>query len=134
MDKKDFLNWTTQKEHIEQNMPETLAFSEGQIWWCSLGINVGSEQDGKNRFERPVLVVKKFNNRMCWAIPITSKTKSGDHHLTLNTHEGGGTLILSQMRLISVKRFLRVIAKMTDNRLAYTKTRLIFLLQAKTPS
>ncbi len=30
--------------------------------WCSIGINVGDEEDGKNElYERPVLVIKKFN-------------------------------------------------------------------------
>ena len=37
-------------------------FSEREIWWCSIGANIGHEEDGKHRyFERPVIVLRKYN-------------------------------------------------------------------------
>ena len=36
-------------------------FKEGEIWWCSIGLNVGDEEYGKGPFfQRPVLIFKKF--------------------------------------------------------------------------
>ena len=58
---KDFQKWHSEKEklHARSNAP---FFHEREIWWCSLGLNVGFEQDGKNdNFERPVLVLRRFN-------------------------------------------------------------------------
>lgn len=41
-----------------------ILFYEREIWWCSLGVNIGFEQDGTNDlFERPVLVIKKIQPR-----------------------------------------------------------------------
>ncbi|MFH1145912.1 MAG: hypothetical protein V1707_03050 [bacterium] len=59
---KDFFSWHEEKEKLEEIGYDTLLFREGEVWWCSIGLNLGHEQDGKNVFfERPVLVVKKFN-------------------------------------------------------------------------
>lgn len=58
---KDFDTWSKEKKTLEQEGHDSLVFHEREIWWCSIGINVGDEQDGKNeRFERPVLVLKKI--------------------------------------------------------------------------
>lgn len=42
-----------------------------QVWWCVIGLNVGSEQSCTEGFERPVLVLKVFGS-MFWGLPITS--------------------------------------------------------------
>ena len=61
---KDFDNWNKEKKILESTANETLVFHEREIWWCSIGLNVGDEQDGKNDyFERPVLVIRKFNKK-----------------------------------------------------------------------
>lgn len=73
---KDFDSWNEEKKNLENFGNANLPFSEGQIWWCSFGYNIGDEEDGKNAFfERPALVVKKFNNRLCWVLPTTSQQK-----------------------------------------------------------
>ncbi len=54
-------------------------FKEGEIWWCSIGMNVGTEIFGKGRrFTRPVLVFKKFGSYSFLGIPITSQEKEGE--------------------------------------------------------
>ena len=38
-----------------------VVFRQGDIWWCSLGFNIGEEIFGKGKkFTRPVLIFKKF--------------------------------------------------------------------------
>ena len=51
----DFPGWHRHKEqlHAQHHTP---TFQEREIWWCSVGVNVGHEMDGKNQFyNRPVL-------------------------------------------------------------------------------
>jgi mRNA interferase MazF len=58
---KDFDGWNERKKEIHQNTQE-IYFSEQEVWWCALGINVGHEQDGVvNASQRPVLVLKKWS-------------------------------------------------------------------------
>lgn len=75
MDVKDFKGWFSVKTRIhgEEKIP---TFREREIWWCSTGANVGVEQDGKNiLYERPMLIIHKFNRRLFWGVPITTKIK-----------------------------------------------------------
>lgn len=43
---KDFDTWNESKKniHAKQELPQ---FSEYEIWWCSYGLNIGYEVDGK---------------------------------------------------------------------------------------
>ncbi len=62
--KKDFDCWNDIKKKLDESK-KTLFFKERDVWWCSIGLNVGDEENGKNQFfSRPVLVVRKFNNRL----------------------------------------------------------------------
>lgn len=107
---KDFDEWNKEKQYLEKSGHENLIFREREIWWCSLGKNIGSEQDGKNKlFERPVLVFKKFNDRLCWILPLSSRPKEGVYYHILKHGEKEFTVILSQLRLVSIKRFRRLL-------------------------
>lgn len=119
---KDFDKWNEEKKLLERTGFETLPFHEREIWWCSIGLNLGHEQDGKNLlFERPILVVKKFNNRLAWVLPMTTKKKVGVYYYTL-LHEGQeSAVILSQLRLVSVKRFRRFVRKISPNQFNHIK-------------
>ena len=57
----DFDKWNNKKKqlHVRTNAP---TFKEREVWWCSLGANIGTEQNGKGQnFTRPVLVLRKFS-------------------------------------------------------------------------
>jgi len=70
---KDYGQWHYLKSKIEIDTPSP-QFRELEIWWCSLGKNVGTEEDGKNNlFERPVLIFRKFNKEIFWGLPLTSR-------------------------------------------------------------
>lgn len=109
---KDFDTWNKKKKHIESNAYEHLTFHEREIWWCSIGHNIGDEQDGKNKlFERPVLVIKKFNDKICWTVPMSTKQKKGVYYHSLEYDGKTFSVLLSQLRLTSVKRFRRHVRK-----------------------
>lgn len=103
---KDFQKWHNKKSDIDQ-IEQRPFFHESEIWWCSLGTNVGFEQDGGgNDFLRPVIIFKKFNNEIFWAIPLTHTNKKTKYYFQLTSTENGetSTAILSQVRLIDARR------------------------------
>ena len=105
--KKDFKKWHSAKTEIE-NSPKRLFFHEREVWWCSVGANVGFEQDGKGeKFTRPVLVFKKFNKEVFWAVPLSTKIKEGKFYQIVNLDDNlPRVAILSQLKLINAKRLI----------------------------
>lgn len=101
----EFNSWNEkkQKTHNEKQRP---FFHEQEVWFCSLGANIGFEQDGRgDDFLRPVLILKKFNNEIFWALPMTKNAKTGKHyHIVSLDGREPSALILSQIRLIDAKR------------------------------
>lgn len=104
----EFNKWNELKKKLHLRDEEIL-FHEREIWWCSIGVNVGFEEDGKNDlFERPVLIIKKFNKFVLWVLPLTRSKKSGGYYYKIvQGDEDDSVVILSQLRLISSKRLLR---------------------------
>ena len=108
---KKFDQWNTIKKKINEKKyyPK---FHEREIWWCALGINIDNEQDGKNKnFERPVLILKKFNKKIILGLPITSNNKEGKYYYKIDYKGRKFNIILSQIRLLSTKRLLRRIKR-----------------------
>jgi 8-oxo-dGTP diphosphatase len=112
---KDFEKWNILKKEIDKKeISQNTFFNEREIWWGSLGVNIGFEQDGKNdQFERPLLIVKKFNRSIVWAVPLTSVAKDNKFHYRLKS--SGSFIILSQIRLVSTKRLFRLIETINEN-------------------
>ena len=52
-----------------------------------------------------MLVIKKFNNNLFWACPLSTKIKENNrYYLRIQTKEGDRSVIISQMRLRDTKR------------------------------
>lgn len=104
---KDFLGWAKLKATLQKS--DTLPFFyEREIWWIAIGHNVGFEQDGKgNKYARPVLVARKFNEFLFWGIPLTSTKKNGVYYYNFRyKSKQTSTAILSQLRAFDSKRLL----------------------------
>jgi len=98
---KDFDAWNDKKKRT--NDRERIPFfNEREVWWCTLGVNVGSEQDGGNGHMRPVLILKKFNQHTFWAVPLT--TSKGRSSYLIKIPNTSSLASLSQLRLMSTKR------------------------------
>jgi len=119
--------WNYKKKEIDNKyISADFIVYEREIWWCSIGINLGDEQDGKNElFERPVLILKKFNNKVAWVLPMSTKPKDGIYYHNLEHEEKVFTVILSQLRLTSVKRFRRFVRKISPHQFALIQDKLI---------
>ena len=97
------------------------------IRWCSIGVNIDIEIDGKNNhFERPVVVIKKINLQSALVAPLTSSPKDNPYVYPLKTIIS--YVSLSQIRTISNKRLLRRVVKITTDEYAHIIIRLKYIL------
>lgn len=130
---KDFQKWHTLKSNIEAEN-KSLLFREQEIWWCSLGANVGFEEDGKNElFERPVLIFRKFNKELFFAFPMTSKKKEGKFYHSIHLHNIERSAILSQLRVLSIKRLIRRLGKISNKQFIGLENAFISLIKETDP-
>lgn len=108
--KKDFDKWNDNKKQIHKENENKL-YSKREIWWCSLGTNIGFEQDGTGASgERPVLIIKGFSKQVCIVSPLTTSNKKSPYHFYLGrVADKEAWLITSQIRLIDTKRLINKI-------------------------
>ncbi|MBU6426633.1 type II toxin-antitoxin system PemK/MazF family toxin [Patescibacteria group bacterium] len=125
---KDFRIWHDQKSDMHENKIRA-HFHEREIWSASLGANVGFEQDGRGeRYLRPVIVLKKFNNEVLWCIPLTTNQKKQKYYYSFDFAGGVSTAILSQIRLIDAKRLQYKVGDMPKEAFEEIKEKLKQLL------
>jgi len=101
---KDFDDWNEVKKGIEklQYRPH---FREKEIWWCCVGVNIGSEQDGKGKgYMRPVLILKKTSYRTFIGISITKTLREDSEHIAFYFEYDLHTMIINQIRNYDSKR------------------------------
>lgn len=85
---KRFLEWIGLKERLHNNEHHPPLVSQREIWWASLGENVGSEINGKNSlFSRPVIIFKKLAHGFYFVIPTTTQPKKGSWYVPFQ-HQG----------------------------------------------
>jgi mRNA interferase MazF len=103
---KDFQGWNKFKEKLSNKLDNKVpTIKEREVWWCSIGINIGDEEDGKgDLYNRPVLVVKKFNKRIFWGVPTTAHIKSSPLYININIRGIEQCVMLSHLRLYDTKR------------------------------
>jgi mRNA interferase MazF len=111
---KEFQKCHGKKAEVDEKRSRVY-FHEREIWFCHLGANVGFEQDGKGElFGRPVIIFRKFNNEVFWALPLTTKSKKGRFYYPIDLKDGVHRMaILSQLRLLDAKRLYQKIAVIT---------------------
>ena len=125
---KDFDGWN-EKQKVIDKLAANSFFHEREVWWCSLGVNIGSEQDGKNEsFERPVIVLRKINKDLLLIAPLTTSLHKNEsnHRVTFKRTGLESQIIISQIRVISSKRLIRRIC-LISNRIYWQL--LIFLIR-----
>jgi len=110
---KHFDKWNQRKKQIDSaKKPSKFYVHEREVWWASVGVNIGTEMDGKNeQFERPVMILRKFGKEQFLGVPLTSREKEGVFYVPVTYGENVGTACISQARVFSVKRLLRKIGR-----------------------
>jgi mRNA interferase MazF len=109
---KDFDSWNEFKKKVHSKEKFSLC-SEREIWWTSLGLNVGNEQDGTgNDYERPVVILKNINNTTCFIIPLTTSPIDNPYRIPLGKIKGKNAwAAISQLRAIDTKRLHNRVGK-----------------------
>lgn len=127
--KKDFQKWHNKKTLVD-GIEHRPFFHQREIWFCYLGTNVGFEQDGTdNDFQRPIVIIRKFNNEICWAIPLSKTKKRNQYYFAFPFDDVTTSVaILSQIRLIDVRRLSRKIGDMSESDFARLTEKLKALL------
>ena len=114
---KDFNKWNNLKKLVNANNREVFGYPR-EVWWCSLGVNIGAEVDGKNEnFERPVIIMKVYNKETMFVLPTTGKAKEDKFHMPIeidavdqktgDVYRKTVYIKLTQARVISNKRLIR---------------------------
>jgi mRNA interferase MazF len=106
MYQKDFNAWNSLKKSIDSKRHKPPLFKEREIWWCSFGVNVGSEVCGKSTvFRRPVLIVKKLSHTSFIGVPLSTKSNIGTWYIEI-THSNGmkNTANLAQIKYVDYRR------------------------------
>ncbi len=105
---KDFDGWNMRKKAIH-NFGENKFYHPRDIWWCSLGINVGFEQDGVGVIKtRPIVIISGFSKSVCLVIPLTTSQKNNKYYLKIGKIKNKkASAIISQIRLIDTKRLVK---------------------------
>jgi len=107
--------WNEQKKKFADT-DKKVFFKEGEIWWCSLGMNLGEEVYGKGKlFRRPVLVLRKVTGSSCVVLPTTSQKKSGSWYQKINVDGVERHVMMHQGRFITTKRFESRVSLMSKN-------------------
>ena len=127
--KKDFKKWGENKAELHNDKKRPF-FHEREVWFCTLGENIGFEQDGSGKeFLRPVIILKKFNNEVVWILPMTRTNKTGKYYFSVSLNNQTSTIILSQIRLIDTKRLQYKIGDVNDSEFGKLKEALVALLK-----
>lgn len=114
--RKDFDKWNIKKKEIHSQKLAVFCHQR-EIWWCSLGTNIGFEQDGTGKnFDRPIIVIRGFNENIFFGVALTSNKRNGKFYFPIGKVEGReASVILSQVRLIDTKRLIRKVAVVDKN-------------------
>jgi len=105
----DFDRWNELKKHT--NEEEARLYTVREIWWCQLGLNIGSELNGKGtNFLRPAIILRGFGSDACLVAPLT--TSAREHPLRLDVgiiDSSPARVNLSQMRVVDTRRLVEKI-------------------------
>ena len=124
-------SWNSKKQSLEDDRRFTaIYFKPGDVWWCSIGLNLGSEVLGKGpEFRRPVLVLRKLSSDLCVVLPLTSKSKLGTRFVDITLHGETRWVMLYQIRALHKKRFQRKLGQLDGTDFQRVKEKLEVLLE-----
>lgn len=115
MDEKKFDEWNIEKQRLHSfgRKPD---IKNGEVWWCSMGENIGVEINGKgSSFMRPVLVIRKLSKASFIGIPLTSQLHSGSWYVHFRFKSRDEYAVLAQVRTFSVRRLYRKMGSLDDS-------------------
>jgi mRNA interferase MazF len=112
---KDFDGWNTHKKKLD-GLADRPFYHPREIWWCSVGVNIGNEIDGSGvQHDRPVLVLRVFNAETFFGVALVGHPRTGRYYFPLGTvGDREAVANLSQARLFDTKRLIRKITTLDE--------------------
>ena len=106
---KDFDRWNKVKK--KTNAEEPRLYTVREMWWCRLGVNIGTEQDGRGEwYVRPCVILRGFGQDACLVAPLTTSTRDHPLRVSVGMVEGRSARAnLSQVRVVDTRRLERKI-------------------------
>lgn len=107
MEEKNFDQWNELKKSLDQ-IETAYSVHDGEVWYCSIGLNIGNEQDGKHGFfERPVLIIRTWSSNSFLGVPLSSTLREGDYYYMISFTDRKSCAMLAQMRVFDCRRLQR---------------------------
>ena len=128
---KDFKGWMTIKERIHyQQLTRTI--SDGEIWWCAVGENVGSEICGKGAFfSRPMLIIRKLSKNNFIGVPLSSQIHYGSWYVDFVFKNKKEYAVVAQVENVSTYRLYTKIGRVPNTDLDKVRQKLCNLIATK---
>ena len=102
---KKFDEWNNIKQKLHNKKSKIIIPKNREIYWASIGVNVGFEQDGKGEiFSRPVLVVKRYSKNLFFGVPLSTQIKEGSFFYTFTLNKKQSNALLVQAKTYDTKR------------------------------
>jgi mRNA interferase MazF len=101
---KNFAGWHGLKQNLDAltTVPD---FKAREVWWCSIGANIGSEMCGKGAtFTRPVLILKKTGPTTFIGVSATTNLAARFDHFPVKIQGKPGHLRLFSIRSYDARR------------------------------
>ena len=93
------------KARLDALLHKAPLVSEGDVWWASIGENIGSEIGGKSDlFSRPVIILKKLARGFYFIVPTSTQAKSGTWYVGFKHQAKDMVACLHQARAIDHRR------------------------------
>jgi len=113
---KDFEAWNQLKQRLDKIVKPPF-FNEREIWWCSIGVNVGHEVYGKGvLFTRPVLIIKKRSSSTFVGIPMSTKIKNRPDYYPITFNGKDISLMLGEVRNFDSRRLADKMGKLGETK------------------
>lgn len=127
---KKFVEWSETKIKIDSRAHTPPMFNEGEIWWCSIGENIGTEISGKGKlFRRPVIILRKLDRYSFIGTPLTHTVRIGSWYEHIDINGVSNTVLLVQTRHFDYRRMTITMCKIGEKDLRRIRTSYIALFQ-----
>ena len=127
---KKYDAWNRVKKKINEK-EKLITYKERDIFWANIGENIGFEQNGKGSdFMRPILVFRKFTNKMFLGVPLSTQLRDGSFFFQFQFLEDKrSTALLVQAKMFDVKRLDRRIGMINKDDFATMEDRMKKLMR-----
>lgn len=125
MYKKNFDSWNQVKKNLDQET-RSVNIRAGEVRWVALGVNVGSEIDGKGvSYTRPCLILGVTGSHLALVTPLSTKLKDIPGYMPVELKGRRVSACVHQTKTVSLKRVLRRIGTVSDSRVQTVRKKFV---------